>query len=94
SEATPLFAGIVALADQVAGHPLGLINPALYKMAAEHSRGIVSVRSGNTTVSFRQGGRWHRVRGFGARAGYNLAAGLGTLNARYFVPELARLAGR
>jgi len=29
SEATPLFAGIVALADQVAGHPLGLINPAL-----------------------------------------------------------------
>ena len=27
SEATPLFAGIVALADQVAGHPLGLINP-------------------------------------------------------------------
>jgi subtilase family serine protease len=26
SEATPLFAGIVALADQVAGHPLGLIN--------------------------------------------------------------------
>ena len=94
SEATPLFAGIVALADQVAGHPLGLINPALYKMASEHSRGIVSVRSGNTTVSFRQGGRWHRVHGFGARAGYNLAAGLGTLNARYFVPELARLAGR
>src|SRR5580704_5909947 len=27
SEATPLFAGIVALADQVAGHSLGLINP-------------------------------------------------------------------
>ena len=26
SEATPLFAGIVALADQVAGHPLGKIN--------------------------------------------------------------------
>ena len=34
SEATPLFAGVVALADQVAGHPLGLINPALYKMSA------------------------------------------------------------
>ena len=94
SESTPLFAGIVALADQVAGHPLGLINPALYKMAAEHSPGIVSVRSGNTTVSFLQGGHWHQVHGYGARAGYNLAAGLGTLNARYFVPELARLAGR
>ena len=35
SEATPLFAGIVALADQVAGHPLGLINPALYRLAAQ-----------------------------------------------------------
>ena len=29
SEATPEFAAIVALADQVAGHPLGLINSAL-----------------------------------------------------------------
>src|SRR5215472_6119551 len=92
SEATPMFAGIVALADQLAGHPLGLINPALYKMAAEHSRGLVSVRSGNTTVSFRQGGRSRTVHGYGARAGYNLAAGLGTVNAQYFVPELARLA--
>jgi len=93
SESTPLFAGIVALADQVAGHPLGLINPALYKLASEHAPGIVSVRSGNNTVSFRQGGRRHTVRGFGARSGYNLAAGLGTVNARYLVTELARLAG-
>ena len=34
SESTPLMAGIVALADQVAGHPLGLINPALYTLSA------------------------------------------------------------
>jgi subtilase family serine protease len=94
SESTPMFAGIVALADQVAGHPLGLINPALYKLASAHLPGLVSVRSGNNTVSFRQGGRSHTVHGFGARAGYNLAAGLGTVNAQYFVPELARLAGR
>jgi len=93
SEATPLFAGIVALADQVAGHPLGLINPALYKLASEHAPGIVSVQSGNNTVSFRQGGRSRTVYGFGARSGYNLAVGLGTVNAQYFVPELARLAG-
>src|SRR5580693_8096232 len=33
SEATPLFSGIVALADQVAGHSLGYINPDLYAMA-------------------------------------------------------------
>ena len=38
SEATPEFAGIVALADQVAGHPLGVINPLLYQMSAQASR--------------------------------------------------------
>ena len=94
SEATPLFAGIVALADQVAGHPIGLINPALYRLAAEHAPGIVSVRSGNNTVSFRQGGRSRTVHGYSARSGYNLAVGVGTVNAQYFVAELARLAGR
>jgi subtilase family serine protease len=93
SEATPLFAGIVALADQVAGHSLGLINPALYRLAAEHAPGIVSVTAGNNTVSFRQGGRIRTVHGFSARSGYSLAAGLGTVDAAYLVPELARLAG-
>src|SRR6202012_2911660 len=54
SEATPIFSGVVALADQVAGHPLGLINPALYQLSAEHAPGIVDVTSGNTTVSVTQ----------------------------------------
>jgi subtilase family serine protease len=93
SEATPLFAGIVALADQVAGHSLGLINPALYQLAAQGKPGIVDVTSGDNTVSFTQGGREQTVTGFSARPGYNLATGLGTVNAPYFVPELARLAG-
>jgi subtilase family serine protease len=93
SEATPLFAGIVALADQVAGHPLGLINTALYTMAARHLPGLVDVTSGNTTVSFTQGGRSHTVHGFTAGPGYDLASGLGTVNAAEFVPELASLAG-
>ena len=93
SEATPLFAGIVALADQVAGHSLGLINPALYQLAASRAAGIVGVTAGNNTVSFRRGGRTVTVRGFSARSGYSLAAGLGTVNGASFVPELARLAG-
>ena len=54
SEATPLFAGIVALADQVAGHSLGLINPALYALSAVHAPGLVDVTAGNNTVSFIQ----------------------------------------
>jgi subtilase family serine protease len=94
SEATPLFAGIVALADQVAGHSLGLINPALYQLAARHARGIVEVTSGGNTVSFSQDGHEQTVTGYSARPGYDLATGVGTVNARYFVPELARLAGR
>jgi subtilase family serine protease len=94
SEATPLFAGIVALAAQVAGHPLGVINPALYRLLAEHAPGIVDVVSGNNTVSFRQGGGLRTVRGFPALPGYDLTSGVGTVNASLFVPELAAAAGR
>lgn len=93
SEATPLFAGIVALADQVAGHPLGLINPALYQMSAEHAPGIVDVTSGNNTVSFTQNGTLYTVQGYSAGPGYDLASGVGTVNAALFVPELAKAAG-
>jgi subtilase family serine protease len=93
SEATPEFAGIVSLADQVAGHPIGLINPALYTLSAEHAPGIVDITRGNNTVSFRQGGKVHTVHGFSALPGYDLASGVGTVYAPDFVPELAHLAG-
>ena len=91
SEATPLFAGIVSLADQVAGHPLGLINPALYALSAVHAPGIVDVTSGNNTVSFAQDGGNFTVNGFSALRGYDLASGVGTVYAPDFVRELARL---
>ncbi|HLK01155.1 MAG TPA: S53 family peptidase [Streptosporangiaceae bacterium] len=93
SEATPLFAGIVALAAQEAGRSLGLINPALYRMAAAHDPGIVPVTSGNNTVTFLQNGHEYTVRGYRAQAGYSLVTGVGTIDARLFVPELAALAG-
>jgi subtilase family serine protease len=93
SEATPLFAGIVALAAQVAGHSLGPVNPALYRLAAAHARGIVDVTKGDNTVSFTQGGRRHTVRGFTAAPGYDLASGVGTVDAAFFVGELASAAG-
>jgi subtilase family serine protease len=92
SEATPEFAGIVALADQVAGHRLGLINAYLYQLAARRAPGIVDVVAGNNTVSFRQGGRLHTVHGFAAQPGYDLASGVGTVNAPAFVRELAQAA--
>ena len=97
SLAAPLFAGIVALADDYAGHgrahSLGLINPAIYAIAARHERGIVAIRSGSNTQTFDQGGKEYTVPGFSARGGYDLVTGVGTIDAAYFVPELARLAG-
>ena len=93
SVATPMMAGLVALASQVAGHRLGEINKALYAMAAAHDRGIVDIRTGNNSQTFFQDGRQYSVPGFAARAGYDLVSGVGSVNAAYFVPELARLAG-
>jgi subtilase family serine protease len=85
TESAPMFAGIIALADQLAGHRLGLINPALYRMGAmnHHSTGIIDVTLGNNTF----GG----VTGFNAVPGYDLASGWGTLDAAKFVRALVRL---
>ncbi len=93
SEASPLFAGIVALTDQVAGHSVGFINPALYALSARRAPGIVPVTIGNNTVSFTQNGTEYTVQGYSARRGYSTVAGVGTVNAALFVPELARAAG-
>jgi subtilase family serine protease len=94
SEATPLFAGIIALAGQKAGHPLGNINPLLYRLAAQHAPGIVDITHGSNTVSFSQNGRNHTVSVTGGTAvpGYDLGSGVGTIDASKFVPELAALA--
>jgi subtilase family serine protease len=97
SLATPLFAGIVALAYQYAhqhgGHALGLINPAIYRIEATHEPGVIDITKGNNSQTVNNGGSPHRVRGFSAGRGYDLVTGVGTVNAAYFVPELAQLAG-
>jgi hypothetical protein len=92
SESTPLFAGIVALANQVAHRPLGLINPAMYKLSAERAPGISDVTTGNNTVSFSNGKAVVSVPGHAAKPGYDLASGVGTVDAARFVPELAKAA--
>ena len=85
SEATPLFSGIVALADQAAGHRVGNIQQALYGLYAHHakSNGIVDVNDG--TDNSYQG-----VTGYKAVNGYDLATGVGTVDALRFVPALAK----
>jgi subtilase family serine protease len=95
SEASPLFAGIVAMADQVAGHRLGNINATLYRMGRHASHnGIVDVTRGNNSFTFVDAlNNTVTVTGFAAAEGYDLASGWGTINAAKFVPALARAGG-
>jgi subtilase family serine protease len=105
SEASPLFSGIVALADQVAGHKLGDINPALYALAQGGGSGIVPVSAGGNTFIFckaadvksdsscTSGADLVTVPGATANGSYNEATGLGTVDAAKFVPALAYSAG-
>jgi len=105
SEASPLFSGIVALADQVAGHTLGRLNPALYAMAQSGvPDGIVPIFQGNNSYTFctpadvesnnscASSSDLVTVPGFHANGSYSDATGWGTVNAASFVPALARLA--
>jgi subtilase family serine protease len=92
SEATPEFAGIVAIADQYAGRRLGLINPALYLLSQRHAPGLVDVTHGNNTVSFTlPSGKIFTLQGYPATPGYDLVTGTGTVDAARLVPELAQL---
>lgn len=87
SEASPLMAAIVGLADQSAGRDLGLINPALYALGqAGTGSGIVDVTAGcNTTAA---------VTGYCAGPGYDIASGWGTIDAAAFVPALVAASNR
>ena len=93
SESSPTFSGIVALADQLAGHSLGLLNPAIYQLNAEHAPGLVDVTHGTNTVTFEQSGKEQTVVGWHAKPGYDLASGVGGIDAALFVPELVKAVG-
>src|SRR6266576_2010066 len=64
SEATPMFAGIVAIAAQLAGHRLGVINSALYSIAQRGGGGIVDVTEADNSFG--------DVSGYDAVDGYDL----------------------
>jgi subtilase family serine protease len=93
SEATPLFAGIVAVADQAAGKHLGWLDADLYRLGADHAAGLVDVTVGSNTVTFQQDGHTVTVSGYEAVPGYDLASGLGTVNATLLARELKSLVG-
>jgi subtilase family serine protease len=87
SEASPEFAGIVAMADQLADRRLGALGARLYDL---HSRGIIDITQGNNTLTFTNSdGITYTVQGYNAGPGYDLASGLGTIDGARLVRALA-----
>jgi subtilase family serine protease len=95
SEATPEFAGILAMGAQAAGHRLGLLNEYMYPGAGGHDRlnrrGLVDVTSGTNTFGpfTNSDGKTYTVKGYDAGPGYDLASGLGTIDAAQFVRSVS-----
>ncbi len=80
----PQWAALVAMADQMKGHGLGLINPALYKVAsnpAMYANDYFDVTKGNNTAD-------PSVPGYPATTGWDPITGLGTPNAANLLPDL------
>lgn len=105
SLASPLYAGMLALAEQKAGHELGLANPALYR-AATASKDITNddrstypgaVRADYANGVDASGGYLYSVRGFGddelltihVRSGYDDVTGVGSPDGEKWLDAVA-----
>ena len=100
SASTPAFAGVVALANQAAGSRLGNINPLLYALngnlngTGTTSTSFHDITSGTNEVTCTagqdgcpNGGKY----GFPAKAGYDCATGLGSVDATNLVTAIKAL---
>jgi subtilase family serine protease len=82
SQASPTFAGVLALATQLNGGDLGTVNPALAAIGpGGAATGIIDVPAGYTNSAY-------GVTGLSTGPGYDLASGWGTIYAPDFVPAL------
>jgi subtilase family serine protease len=81
----PQWAGLIAIADQIKGHGLGLINPALYQLASNpttYAADFFDVTTGNNQAV-------SSIPGYNATTGWDPVTGLGTPNAANLLPDLA-----
>lgn len=86
SAGSPQWAGLTALANQLAGHPIGALNTQLYSLARGRNAGTMfnDVIVGDNT--------FHgpvTVDGFPAGPGWDASTGLGTPRADTLIPRLA-----
>jgi subtilase family serine protease len=87
SAGSPQWAGLTALADQLAGHRLGFLNPAIYAIArsSRYSKTFHDITKGNN--------REPGFPGYSAGTGWDPTTGWGTPKANNLVPTLAAAAG-
>ncbi len=84
SASAPLWAALMAIANQMAGRPLGFINPAIYKLAASlsYAQDFHDVTTGNNSNPVAH------VTGYNATTGWDAVTGFGTPNAAHLLPDL------
>ena len=77
---------LIAIANQMAGHPLGFINPALYKLAMSnaYTQDFHDITVGNNSVN----SDGLHVQGYLAVQGWDPVTGLGTPIADKLLPDL------
>jgi subtilase family serine protease len=91
SAAAPFWAGLVALADQLAHRNLGFINPAIYQIAgsSQYHQAFHDITTGDNTFVLPP----TTITGYQAAPGWDPVTGWGNPNAQVLVPLLARHAG-
>jgi subtilase family serine protease len=83
SASSPQWAGIAAIADQMAGRDLGNLNPALYQIAdnpAMYAADFFDVTVNNNQTT--------SIPGYSASQGWDAVTGLGTPDAAKLIPDL------
>ncbi len=86
SASTPLWAGLMAIADQMAGKGLGFINAALYKLATSnrYAADFHDITQGNNSIHTQA----VNVPGYAATTGWDPITGLGSPDAENLLPDL------